>query len=322
MAGDAPVDGRDEVPGPMRVTMGAFAGRRLELDIVERDERDGRRRLVLARGAARVIVTLTVTDESPFIAGDAQLSVPDRVAGAAFADELAALFRTPLATVVSDTAFGLPVPIEASWARIGRQRDADGVTWEALKLFAGEDDAAGELFLRLSERQAVISEKSSSYRIRWLAMIEGAFGHGREAAARRAIVLAGGARLSVPVDWRLDDRGGRLRAAGPSGRAELGASWLAAGALPGLPHAAARLRVVLDAEGALDATIATNDLGDLETAWAEYMRGGDPLHLPHRRALIAVGEHGQVLMLGAYAPDDAAWFVPEWERIVTTLSVP
>lgn len=326
--GELGEDERDRVPGSVRVEMGAMEGRRFELDVVEREEDGDRQRLVLARGAARVVVTLTTTGAFIFTFGDGLFEVPDRVAGAAFADELAALFGTLLDFVpMIDLATAQPLPLAVSWARIGRRRDADGVAWEVLKLFAGDGERYGELFLRLSDRRAVLSEKWSAYRAAWITMIETAFGRGRGIERRRRLAIGGGATVTVPAEWTASDAGGHWRVTDPDDRVVVELSWLRGGSEPDLPRAAERVRLVLEAEGDDDTPIVVTDRGDVELAWAERGRlsgdtRGGPRRLAHHRLLIAVGERGQVVVTTACWPEDSAWFAPAWDRMISTLVVP
>ncbi|HVV87627.1 MAG TPA: hypothetical protein VHE35_31515 [Kofleriaceae bacterium] len=325
--GEVTADGRDEVPGPVRVSVGAMAGRRLELAIVERTDGPAVRRLVLERGDARLVVTLSLDPRAWLPAGDARLEVPDRRAGAAFTDAIAELFGSPLDRASLPAGDLPPVPIDGAWVAVGRQRDADGVAWEALKLSAGDGDTRGDLFLRLAERRAVFSEKGSGYRHAWIAMLERAFGHARAIATRRLVGLAGGASVTVPPDWLVTARASHHRVTDPLARAGIDLSWLGVGAVPGLPPARDRLRTVLDANDLAAVEIVAIDRGDVDLASAAYERDsfdseGGPRRLAHHRVVLAIGEGGQLLVTASAWPEDLAWFLPAWHDLVSTLRVP
>lgn len=142
-------------------------------------------------------------------------------------------------------------------------------------------------------------------------------------AAEKVLILdRGNLELALPGDWTVKpDPAGFMKLEDAGEDCLLEVSYMK---LPPLsrnaPTVEQRLRAVLP----VPAPATSVDRGDLRLAWADYPYESDDTERGERRAargrwLIAENGRVQALTTFYYWADDAARFLPVWERIMATL---
>ena len=323
------LDGRDEVHKGRRIRLAGMDGRALEVRADELDH-GGRRRLELrTHNGGELAIVMSPRGELIFPYGDLLIEARDRRCGAAFAEAMASWLGMPLERGPVDLELP-PGIVDGGYVRLGTQRDALGVDWEVLKLFVGHDDRAVECFLRLDRERnrGAFTEKWSRYREDLLVTFDGILGAARRPEARKEVHGVPMAWLSVPLEWTVAGGNGHVKLGDAHHDVMLEISSAQIPRLPGSPSSAVRLQTVLALSGQASTVIHERDRGDLEIAWAEVLHLADDPVLGTRRQrpactrwLLALCDIGQVLATFNFWLDDAAWAVPEWERIVSTLRI-
>jgi hypothetical protein len=326
-------EGRDEVPGDVRVRVGGGAGSRaLSAEVAAVEGGAGERRLVLAQANGRVCLAFKTTGERTFTYGDVRLEAPDRAGGAAFVAAVARWLGTPIDDVTQPDLEGAPVEVAGKFARLAVVRHADGTDWERLKVFLGEGDECAEFFLGVSadRTRVTFSEKEDCYRRPLVGLLSQKLGDRRPPAARRVVTVGEviGARFSVPIDWRVLPQQGHMRVTDARGDCCLEVSCVRVpGLAVGLPSPEAQLRQVLASSEHPEAAqrIMTHDRGDLELAWGEHDFESDDAHRPgvrrpaRARTVLAAHERVQILATFSCWIDDLSWAIPAWERNIDSL---
>jgi len=142
-------------------------------------------------------------------------------------------------------------------------------------------------------------------------------------AAEKVLILdRGNLELAYPRDWTVKpDPAGFMKLEDGGEDCLLEVSYMRLPPLsPDAPTVEGRLREVLPVQ----APITLVDRGDLRLAWADYPYEADDTERGERRKargrwLIAENGRFQALTTFYYWADDAARFLPAWERIMATL---
>ena len=310
--GERVIDGRDQVPVGRRLSLAGMQGRALEVRVDQRALGD-RRFLTLRAGQGELAIAMKLRGELLFPYGDLTITARDRRHGATFADAMADWLGTPLARRRSDLELA-PGIVDGGFVKLGQQRDLDGVEWEVLKLFVGIGDDAAECFLRLDRAsgRGALTEKWARYRGTLLTVIDGVLGAARSVELRQEVHGVPTAWLTAPRDWIATSKDGHVTVTDAGRRVVLELSSAAMPLGGGTPGVVERLQTVLALAGHGDRVVRHRDRGDLELAWAE---------LAHGRWLIAASAVGQVLATFTHPEEEAAWAVPEWHRLVSTLRI-
>lgn len=324
-------DGRGEEG--LRVVLGGDHSRRLDFDVVACHTSADLRRIGLGVGGGEIMLTLRTQGEWVFSYGTLLIEATDRGCGAAFVSALSGWLGTPFEPGSSAARRELPpAPVSGTYVKLGEHSDPDGIQWERLKLFLGQEDDYGEVFLSLAAdgRKARLAEKWSRYRLPLLRLLDHGLGDQRRVSDRKVVVVGeGGARFSVPHDWLVIPQVGHMRVTDARDDCCFEVSCLPFPRdAPGLPSLGERLRMVLSDGGHADAAgrSISRDRGDIEIVWAEYdFASDDPARGGSRpareRILLAANDRLQVLATFAYWVDDASWAVAEWERLIHSLCI-